>query len=156
MIDDLGAAGRKFRSGLARLRRAETPPHSQRWLELYARACGKRRDQRLAALSKRCSAFVFTKHFNMGGSHYAFTEGLSDAQSERHFVPGSSLCLLKFVDGKPSIRTLLHDADGVIRDPDVSYDGDRVLFAEYSGEDIELGGNEVLLVREDDILAILH
>jgi hypothetical protein len=56
----------------------------------------------------------------MGGSHYAFTEGLSDAQSERHFVAGSSLCLLELTDGTPIVRTLLNDSNGVIRDPDVS------------------------------------
>ena len=34
---------------------------------------------------------VFTKHYNMGGSHYAYTEGQSDAQRERHFSRFGSL-----------------------------------------------------------------
>jgi len=33
--------------------------------------------------------------------------------------------------------------------------GQRVLFAGYSGEEIEVDGKEVLLIREDDILAVL-
>lgn len=33
--------------------------------------------------------------------------------------------------------------------------GERVLFAGYSGEEIEVDGRDVLLIREDDILAVL-
>ena len=44
-------------------------------------------------------------------------------------VAGSSLCLLEMTDGTPAVRTLLSDSTGVIRDPDVSYTADRVLFA---------------------------
>ena len=68
----------------------------------------------------------------MGGSHYAFTEGLSNAQAERHFVPGSALCLLEIKGGDtvaPVVRSLQEDPNGVIRDPDISYEADRVLFA---------------------------
>jgi hypothetical protein len=72
---------------------------------------------------------VFAKHFNMGGSHYAYTEGQSDAQHERHFYPGSALCLMELDGPFATIRTLIDDPDGVIRNPDVSYDGSRILFA---------------------------
>lgn len=34
--------------------------------------------------------------------------------------------------------------------------GDRVLFGKYSGEEIKLDGEEHLILREDDILAILE
>jgi len=34
--------------------------------------------------------------------------------------------------------------------------GDRVLFSGYSGEEIEFDGREVLLIREDDILAVIR
>ncbi|MCB9665388.1 MAG: co-chaperone GroES [Alphaproteobacteria bacterium] len=33
--------------------------------------------------------------------------------------------------------------------------GDRVLFGKYSGDEIKLGGDAHLILREDDILAIL-
>jgi chaperonin GroES len=33
--------------------------------------------------------------------------------------------------------------------------GDRILFGKYTGSDIKLGGDEYLIMREDDILAIL-
>lgn len=34
-------------------------------------------------------------------------------------------------------------------------EGDRVLFANYAGTDLKVAGQEVLILREDDILAIL-
>lgn len=34
--------------------------------------------------------------------------------------------------------------------------GDRVLFGKYSGQEFELNGEEFLVMREDDILAVLN
>jgi hypothetical protein len=65
----------------------------------------------------------------MGGAHYAYTEGQSDAQNERTFKPGSALCLLEADSGLGRTRVLAQDANGVIRDPDASYDGKRILFS---------------------------
>jgi chaperonin GroES len=33
--------------------------------------------------------------------------------------------------------------------------GDRILFGKYSGTEIEIDGEDVLIVREDEVLAIL-
>ena len=33
--------------------------------------------------------------------------------------------------------------------------GDRILFGKYSGSEIKLGGDEYLILREDEILAVL-
>jgi len=33
--------------------------------------------------------------------------------------------------------------------------GDKILFGKYSGNDIKIEGEEVLILREDDVLAIL-
>ena len=33
--------------------------------------------------------------------------------------------------------------------------GDRILFGKYSGNEIEIDGEEVLVVREDEVLAIM-
>ena len=33
--------------------------------------------------------------------------------------------------------------------------GDKILFGKYSGTEIEIDGEEVLIVREDEVLAIL-
>jgi hypothetical protein len=129
VLDELGPTGQPIRTELERLERLHVAPHSRPWLDLYVRGCGVRRAMRLRAMTARCSSLVFTKHANLGGSHYAYTEAQSDAQAERHFDPGSALCLLEMQGGEPRVRTLLEDSQGMIRDPDVSYDGQRVLFA---------------------------
>ena len=100
-----------------------------RRLDVYTELCQIRRAQRLEPLIKRYPKIVFTKHYNLGGSHYAYTEGQSDAQGERHFVPGSWLCMLTFDGNEGKIETLISDRKGVIRDPDVSYDGRKILFS---------------------------
>jgi hypothetical protein len=93
-----------------------------------------RSNARLKELSKKAPRIVFTKHYDLGGSHYAYTEGLSDAQNERHFIPGSALCLLDVKDGQAGVTVLIEDADGVIRDPDVSWDGKRILFSQKKSD----------------------
>lgn len=129
VLEEVGQSGRQLRADLERLERSQVLPHERPWLDLYVAACRKRRELRLAPMLAKCKTFVFTKHYNMGGSHYAYTEGQSDAQAERHFVPGAALCLCQMDGPTARIRTLLEDRQGVIRDPDVSYDGKRVLFA---------------------------
>jgi chaperonin GroES len=44
--------------------------------------------------------------------------------------------------------------DGTLRKLDVKV-GDRVLFGKYNGTEVALGGEERLIMREDDVLAIL-
>ena len=45
--------------------------------------------------------------------------------------------------------------DGTTRPVDVSV-GDKVLFGKYSGTEFRLDGEEVLMMREDDIMGILE
>jgi chaperonin GroES len=45
--------------------------------------------------------------------------------------------------------------DGTIRKLDVK-EGDKVLFSKYSGNEIKMDGIEHLIMREDDVLAILE
>jgi len=97
------------------------------FLATYRKAAAERREHRLARLKGLCGKFVFVKHFILGGSHYAYTEALSDGQGQRFFLPGGALCVYDVGTGQ--VETLLADEDGVIRDPDVSFDGRRILFA---------------------------
>jgi hypothetical protein len=99
------------------------------WFGRYLEACQARRTRRLNNLVNKWPRIVFTKHFNLGGSHYAYTEAQSDAQAERNFQPGAALCLLEFVGTRGTVHTLFSDPEGVIRDPDVSWDGRRILFS---------------------------
>jgi chaperonin GroES len=45
--------------------------------------------------------------------------------------------------------------DGSLRKLDVEA-GDKVLFTKYSGSDIKIEGTEHLILREDDVLAIIE
>ncbi len=45
--------------------------------------------------------------------------------------------------------------DGTRQAPDVKA-GDRVLFGKYSGSEISLDGEELLIMREDEILGIIE
>lgn len=102
---------------------------SRERLGLYEKLCHSRRRQRLRTLLDRKMAIVFTKHHNLGGSHYAYTEAQSDAQAERHFMPNGKLCLITMDSLFGTLKTLVDDPKGMIRDPDVSYDGRKILFA---------------------------
>ena len=45
--------------------------------------------------------------------------------------------------------------DGKVHPLDVKA-GDRILFGKYSGSEIKLDGDEVLILREDDILGVIE
>lgn len=108
---------------------AKVPGADRRWLDLYVTACEQRRAKRLATLLKQAPHLVYAQHWNMGASHYAYTEGQSDAQAERHFYAGTALLRLDMDGIYGKVKTLVEDANGVIRDPNVSWDGKRILFA---------------------------
>jgi chaperonin GroES len=44
--------------------------------------------------------------------------------------------------------------DGTLRKLELK-SGDKILFAKYSGNDIKIDGTEHLIMREDDVLAVL-
>ena len=44
--------------------------------------------------------------------------------------------------------------DGSRQSPDVK-DGDAILFGRYSGQEIKIDGDEYLIMREDEVLAII-
>jgi len=127
-LEELGAAS-ALRKEIEDLFTKKPLHDDARWLNLYVRVCEARREQRLRALLKRVPTIVFAQHFNMGGSHYAYTEGQSDAQAERNFFPGTKLCRLDFKGTHGRVTTLIRDDDGVIRDPNISWDGQKILFA---------------------------
>ena len=45
--------------------------------------------------------------------------------------------------------------DGSRQPPDVK-DGDTILFGKYSGQEIKIDGEEYLIMREDEVLAVLE
>jgi len=98
-------------------------------LVAYRSACEQRRARRLARVKAEFPRLVYARHFVMGGSHYAYTEALSDAQAERSFQAGGQLCLAEWRDGLWHETVLTETKEGVIRDADVDYDGRAILFA---------------------------
>lgn len=129
VISELGDLGQPLRQKRDQL--AKSVPHGtdRQWLELYVSACQERRQQRLKTLVAKAPKIIFTKHRTIRPSYFAYTEGQSDAQAERHFLPDSELCLLEMQGTHGKVRTLVSDPNGAIRDPAVSWDGQRVLFA---------------------------
>jgi chaperonin GroES len=53
-----------------------------------------------------------------------------------------------------AVGTGKRDKDGKLIAPEVK-SGDRVLFSKYSGTDVKIDGEEHLILREDDLLAVL-
>jgi hypothetical protein len=129
VISEFGDSGQPLRQKRDQL--AKSVPHGtdRQWLELYVSACEMRRQQRLKTLVAKAPRIIFTKHRTIRPSYFAYTEGQSDAQAERHFLPDSELCLLEMQGTHGKVRTLVSDPKGAIRDPAVSWDGQRVLFA---------------------------
>ncbi|MBT3375433.1 MAG: hypothetical protein HN742_14575 [Lentisphaerae bacterium] len=129
VLDELGERGNELRPGLKALSDGGVSTDDPRWLELYLQACRLRRDHRLAPLRKQSPDIVFIKRRPVSPSFFAYTEGQSDAQHERHFSPGTSLCVMHLRPEGSTVETLVSAPKGVIRDVDVSYDGKRILFA---------------------------
>ena len=115
------------------------------WRALYFDACLTRRARRLANVSSEIPQFVYTKHYVIGASHYAYTEDVSDEAFKDFSVdrrPGGQLCLATFApDGTMRNEVLVDSPSGTIRDPDVSWDGKKILFAmrsSYTEDDFHI------------------
>ena len=103
----------------------------------------KRRAARLAPVAAFAKKWVYCRHYVMGGSHYAYTEAISDAHAERTFpVVGSSLCMAEYdPSGLWKETTLLETKEGCFRDVDVSPDAKRILYSfkgSIHGDDFHL------------------
>ncbi len=85
--------------------------------------------------------YVVVKMKSLGGSHYAYTEAVSDSRdgtndiwAEYNFNGGSQLVILSVLDnGDGTVSTyekvILDSKTGVVRDPSVSLDGTKVLYS---------------------------
>lgn len=123
----------KLRSRFVDLAADSADGTDPRWRELYADVCKARRARRLAVVVENAPAFVYTKHYVIGASHYAYTEDVTDEAYLDFSVdrkPGGQLCLATFQpDGTLEHEVLVSTAEGTIRDPDVSWDGKRIVFS---------------------------
>lgn len=95
----------------------------------YIDACTKRRELRLSEFVKNNPEIVFTKFDVLQPSFFAYTEGLSDARAECNFYPGGELSLIRMNGIWAEEENLLKSPEGVFRDPEVHFDGKRILFS---------------------------
>ncbi|HEY5913946.1 MAG TPA: hypothetical protein VJA21_25435 [Verrucomicrobiae bacterium] len=128
VIGELGESGMALRRELEKLAQTKNAPGGV-FPALYARACEQRRNRRLQVVHEKAPRIIFTKQHTVRPSFFAYTEGQSDAQNERHFVPDSQLCLLEGAGLQGKVNSLVSDPTGAIRDPAISWDAQRVLFA---------------------------
>ncbi|MBN2475953.1 MAG: hypothetical protein JXB62_15180 [Pirellulales bacterium] len=128
VLEELGEAGKAIGTEAAALSAAGVPGEDPRWRQLYVQACELRRVQRLQPLLARWTRFVLSQHRHIPNT-WKYTEALSDAQGFRLFSPGSCLEVLEMDGPYGRVRTLIEDPGGTLRNPDVSYDGKRMLFS---------------------------
>lgn len=83
------------------------------------------------------------------------------AREEAEEVTTGGIVLPDSAKDKPARGRVVSVGDGRLLDdgsrarPQVKA-GDRVLFSSYAGEQFELGDQELLLMREEDILAVIE
>jgi len=108
-----------------------TKPEDRHWLDLYAKACQVRRQLRLRPLLEMTNRVIFVKHQNMGGGFYAYTEYTNWGGNKFGGLCSLDLANEAKADGKFATVTELikTDTGGIVRDPALSYDAKRLLFA---------------------------
>lgn len=127
VMTELGSERSGVESRLKALVVANAGPEDRRWLDLYVDACKARRLARLQPLLKATKQVIFTKlpTFGRDSGIYIITEN----QGAHSKTALCSLDLSPELDGRfATIKTMIDAKDG-IRDPEVSYDAKRLLFA---------------------------
>src|SRR2546427_3175260 len=79
-----------------------------------------------------------------------------DEEDEKH----GSLIIPDTAKEKPQEGTIIAVGTGKVTDdgkklPLAVKEGDRILFGKYSGNEVRLGGEEYLIMKEEDVLGIL-
>lgn len=82
-------------------------------------------------------------------------------REESEDVTAGGIVLPDSAKDKPARGTVVSVGDGRLLDDGTRHSlqikpGERVLFTSYAGEAIKIGDQELLLMREDDILAIIE
>ncbi len=142
---------------LEKLTASRVPGIDPRWKALYLQSCEARRHVRLKTLVERFTEFVFILSPQVKNS-WKYTEVLSDPQTDRHrdYRPGSSLNRLRIEGLYGTVRPLIEDQNGIVRNPDVSFDGRTILFSwkqSDRGDDYHL---YELAVNGGDVHQITH
>ncbi|MBR5627084.1 MAG: hypothetical protein IKW74_05625, partial [Thermoguttaceae bacterium] len=122
-----------FREQLESFKVNGLPGSDPVWRDLYLKCCEQRRRLRLESVLEHCPDIVYTKHYVIGASHYAYTEDVTDETFNDYSCnrsPGGQLCQMTLrEDGTIENKVLYETKEGTIRDPDISWDGKRILFS---------------------------
>jgi hypothetical protein len=95
----------------------------------YLIACHWRRVAKLKPYIGTAKNVLYAKHYNMGGTTTpGFLSGLPDDHGS-FWAVGSGLYILTMENYYPKPEPLLEDPQGIIKDPCVSFDGKKVVFA---------------------------
>jgi len=98
-------------------------------IQQYMELCTDRRKERIGNFVSDRPQIVFTKFRTLLPSFFAYTEGQSDARAESNFFPGGELAMITMDGIWAKEQTLIKDSVGGFRDPDVDFDGNKVLFS---------------------------
>ena len=125
------ADGLKDKSAATKIKSAgEKSKNLKDAVRVYAASCKAKRVEFFSQLKGKPNRYIYVERYPIAPSFYGYTEGASDARGEMKYAPNSALCMLTILpDGNTQRTVLLEDKTGTIRDPDVSYDGKRVLFS---------------------------
>jgi hypothetical protein len=95
--------------------------------KLYLLACHFRRVSRMKKHEADLENIMFARHGNFNGFNIGYHDN-SDA-GQTAWSAGGALCVLKFENYYSTAKDLLAKTDVLIRDPCISFDGKKVLFA---------------------------
>jgi len=131
VLPECGKGSGEIKKTLGQLISEKAGPTDPRWLTLYVRACKIRRHARLAHLLDKTREILFVRHHNMGSDFYAYTEYTSWGGNTHGGLFKLDLTPEAekngpFAQPTPIIKT---DTGGILRDPALSYDAKRLLFA---------------------------
>src|SRR3569623_2151035 len=108
---------------------------------------------------------VATKDKKKAGKENVKLQPLGDRvvveREESETTTAGGIVLPDSAKNKPARGTVVSVGDGKLcddgsRSPLQVKIGDRVLFTSYAGDEFKVGDRELLLMREDDILAIIE
>ena len=131
-LETRNVATGELEKALAVLVEGKTPGGDPAWKELYLKACGARRKQRLKVFRNHPREFVYAKHFVFGDCQamFAMTDHLTDAifRECADYRMNAQLCKMRSTTIARSLPRCCWTARKVVRDPCVSYDGKRLAF----------------------------
>ncbi len=71
------------------------------------------------------------------------------------FVPTPNVSLRTYGEVHAVYPATVEPGTGEVIEPQVKV-GDKVLFGQYSGTEVSLGGSDYIIIREQDLLTIVH